>query len=94
MRRIWNDCDGSVISTELLLVTSVLVAGLASGLTSVRDAVTGELADVAESVQNLNQGFAFSGVSSQSALNNGSSYIDRYDPVSYPAVCIAVDEAQ
>lgn len=94
MRRIWNDCDGGVISTELLMVTSVLVAGLASGLTSVRDAVTGEFADVAESVQSLNQGFTFNGIQSPTATSVGSGYVDRYEPVSRPASCVFIDEAQ
>lgn len=94
MQQIWNDCEGGVLSTELLLVTSVLVAGLSTGLTSVRDAVIGEFADVANSVQSLNQSFLYYGPKGPSAMTSGSDYADRYDPISTAHSCIVLDEAQ
>ena len=93
MWRIWNDCDGSVVSTELLMVTSVLVAGLASGLTSVRDAVISEFSDVAHSVQELNQSFSYQGSEGHAAMTAGSDYIDRFDPTATTAEsCIVMNE--
>ena len=95
MRRIWNDCDGGVVSTELLMVTSVLVAGLASGLTTVRDAVNNEMADIATSVQSLNQSFGYVGVQSPSTQTAGSEYLDRREAITPIApTCIVMQEAR
>ncbi len=91
MRQLWNDCDGGILSTELLLVSSVLVAGLSTGLTSVRDAVTSEFNDVAHSIQNLNQSYLYTSPSGPSGRTAGSSYYDRYEPVPTSG-CIMIDQ--
>jgi hypothetical protein len=73
---LWSDTRGGVISTELLLVTSVLTAGLVGGLSSVRDAVNAEFADVAATVRQLNQSFLVNGVASSSGGSRGGDYVD------------------
>ena len=93
MIRLWKDRRGGILSTELLLLTSIVVAGLASGLTSVRDAVSNEFADVARSVQNLNQSFMYQAPQRADARTAGSDYFDRRDPTSKVGYgCISFDE--
>ncbi len=81
MIRIWNDCDGGVLTTELLLVTSVLVGTVATGLSTFRDVVSGEFQDVANSLSDINQSYLYSGVNGPSARTAGSDYRDAYDGV-------------
>lgn len=92
--RIWNDCSGNVITTELALVTSFLVAGTTAGLTQYRDAIHAELADLAACVQSVNQSYAFLGVRSPGTATAGSQFVDSQDaPVIYPTPCTIVEEA-
>lgn len=50
---IWNDCDGAVITTELLLVSSVLVAALLTGLGTLKQAITHEFNTLGTKVQSV-----------------------------------------
>ena len=50
--QIWNDCDGGVITTELVLVASVLTATLLTGLGSFRTHLEQEFQQLG---QNLHQ---------------------------------------
>ena len=53
MRQLWNDEGGVVVSAELVLVGTILVIGLITGLSSLRDAVITELADVGGAIAQL-----------------------------------------
>ena len=79
MARLWHDCDGGILTTELLLVTSVLVGTMGAGLSSFRNAVTGEFSDVANSVSELSQSYRYPSVNGLGAHTAGSDYIDRRD---------------
>jgi len=57
--------SGFVLSTELLLVTTILAVGLISGLTSLRDNVISELADTGDSIGSISQSFTFIGTAWQ-----------------------------
>jgi len=48
---LWNDCNGSIITTELLLVASVLVAGLLTTLSTFRTSVESEFEQLGERIQ-------------------------------------------
>lgn len=87
--RIWNDCDGGVFTTELMLVTSVLLSGITVGLTEFRNAINLELHDLASSVQRVNQSFAFASIQSPSAFTSGSGYADQ-PGTRHAATCITV----
>eukprot|EP00389_Voromonas_pontica_P014609 GDKH01022687.1.p1 GENE.GDKH01022687.1~~GDKH01022687.1.p1 ORF type:complete len:69 (+),score=11.04 GDKH01022687.1:28-234(+) len=54
-QQFWNDENGFVVSTELGLIATVLVLGMIVGLTTLRDQVIAELADVAAAFSNSNQ---------------------------------------
>lgn len=79
MTRLWHDCDGGILTTELLLVTSVLVGTMTAGLSGFRDAVTGEFSDVANSVSELSQSYRYPSVNGMGAYTAGSDYYDHRD---------------
>ena len=55
MKNLWNDEAGFIVSAELVLVATILVIGMITGLTSVRDAVITELADVGGAIGAVNR---------------------------------------
>jgi hypothetical protein len=57
--KLWGDESGFIVSTDLILISSILVIGLLVGLVSVRDQIVQELGDVAVAVGNLNQSYSF-----------------------------------
>jgi len=61
-KSLWRDQSGAILSTELILVAVVAVVGLVVGLTSIRDSLVSELADVSGTVQELNQSYSYFGV--------------------------------
>ena len=48
---LWNDCNGGIITTELLLIASVLVAGLLTALSTFRASVEGEFEQLGDRIQ-------------------------------------------
>jgi len=79
IKRLWSDEAGFVVSSELILVGTVAVIGLLTGLAAVRDGVVSELSDVAGAVQDLNQSYALNGVTGHSAATAGMDYVDALD---------------
>lgn len=77
--RLWSDEAGFVVSTELALVATILVIGLIVGLTSIRDQVVQELADIAGMVSQLNQSYSFSAITGHHSTTAGSFGVDRVD---------------
>ena len=57
MMKLWNDEAGFVVSVELVLISTITVIGLMTGLTAVRDGVVSELSDTAGAVQDMNQSY-------------------------------------
>ena len=62
LKRLWNDDEGALISTEFLLVATILVIGLVVGLAYVRNAVTSKLSDFAQAISYLNVSYTFPGL--------------------------------
>jgi Flp pilus assembly pilin Flp len=79
LRRLWYDEAGFIISTELVLIATLLVLAMIVGLQSVRDAVLAELADVAAAIGALNQSYSFAGVTGHASSVAGSVFIDVMD---------------
>lgn len=76
IQRLWAEDVGAVVSAEIMLVATVLVLGSIVGLSSVRDSVVTELADVAQGVSNLNQSYSYGGVSGTSSTSNTGDTAD------------------
>ncbi len=79
LSRLWADEAGFVVSSELVLIATVMVIGLLAGLTTVRDQVVQELADVADAVSEIDQSYSFSGITGHSSSTAGSVYVDLSD---------------
>lgn len=71
LTRFVNDEAGFIISSELVLVATLLVIGLIVGLSEIQHAVNAELNDVADAIGSLNQSYCFSGFSKKSNLGRG-----------------------
>jgi Flp pilus assembly pilin Flp len=56
LNRLWKEEDG-VLSFEWVLLVSLLVIGIVSGVAGARDAIIDELGDVAEAMLALDQSF-------------------------------------
>ena len=78
-KKLWNDDKGFVVSIELILIATIAVIGLLTGLASVRDGVVSELSDVAGAVQDLNQSYSYNGVIGHAASTVGSDFQDALD---------------
>lgn len=79
---------GFIVTIELLVLAAVLVLGLIVGMVSLRDSVLAELADLSESIGNLNQGYMILGVQNVAgtAATAGSSYEDNFDNTSFGSI--------
>ena len=55
-KKLLDDEQGVVITSELILISTIVVLAMVVGLTEVSHAVTGELIDVANGYSRLNQG--------------------------------------
>lgn len=85
--KLWSDDDGALIATEFLFVVTILVLGIIVGLTSVRNAVNSELAELANAILALSQGYSISGLTGCCSEVQGSSTIDIPGLVD-PILCI------
>jgi hypothetical protein len=79
LRRLWSGEDGFVISSELVLVATLMVMGMAVGLQTVRDAVVLELGDLAQAVGAANQSYSYAGITGHHSSTAGGSFADARD---------------
>jgi Flp pilus assembly pilin Flp len=61
LAQLWNDDQGAVISTELVLVIGILVFGIIPGLVALRNSVNASLATIGNVLGNITPSFTFSG---------------------------------
>ncbi len=61
LKKLRDDECGFVVSSELILIMTIVCLGMVVGLTEVSNAVTRELVDVANAYNQLNQGRSSSG---------------------------------
>jgi hypothetical protein len=76
LEKLWKDDRGALIASEFLFVATILVIGIIVGLASVRDAVVTELAEFANALLALSQGYSFSGLIGCCSETDGSQAID------------------
>jgi hypothetical protein len=101
---MWRDETGVIATTDLALLTTIVVIGLIVGLASFRDQVVQEFADIASGVATLNQSFSYAGtvitLNGQSASIAGSQFIDGTDScdqgenMAANSVCVDVASVQ
>ncbi|MBC7821665.1 MAG: hypothetical protein IAG10_32670 [Planctomycetaceae bacterium] len=56
LKKLLDDEGGFVVTSELILITTIVCLGMIVGLTEISHAVSGELIDVANAYNHLNQG--------------------------------------
>lgn len=79
VNRLWSDDAGFVVSSELVLIATVLVIGLLVGMVTIRDQLVQELGDVADAIANVNQSYSFSAVTGHHSSTAGSDLDDQED---------------
>ena len=80
IRKLWKDEAGFIVSSELVLVATIVVIGMITGLTVVRNQAVQELVDVGQSVGSMSQSFAISGTQANGqAWTDGAAYTDKAD---------------
>ncbi len=77
---------GFVVSTELVLIATILVLGLIVGLSEIQHAVVAELNDISDATGNVNQSYWYTGFSKEkqgaqgfSSYTRGSAELDQTD---------------
>ena len=74
LKALMNDESGFIVSSELVLIATILVIGLIVGLSSIQHAVVAELNDVGDAIGSLNQSYLYT-----AAYTRGSSFVDSVD---------------
>jgi len=59
---LWNEEAGFIVSAELVLLSSLLVIGLITGIGAVQESVVGEYEDVAGAIRSLDQSYGYNGM--------------------------------
>ncbi len=96
MKCLWQDEHGVILSTEIVIVGSVLVVGLITGMATLQEAVNGELEDLAGAIGSLDQSYSYSGQETDCkkchACTAGSWYRDVQERCDKEPCDIAADE--
>ena len=89
LKRLWNDQDGFVATSDILLIAVILGLGTVVGLVTLRDQVVQELVDVAQALAALNQTYQYQGTNwdlttppgsaTDTSYVAGSTYADATD---------------
>jgi Flp pilus assembly pilin Flp len=79
LNRLWKDESGAIISLEIVLIGTILGIGVITGLSSLRDAVITELADVGGAIAWLDQSFHYHGSTAHSASTASTWHQDAPD---------------
>ena len=95
--KFWNDDRGALIASEYLFVITILIIGIIVGLTSLREAIVNELAETANAILALSQGYTISGLTGDGGDSDGSGVIDTpslvVDPTLTPPAIPSVIDA-
>ncbi len=79
LQRLWLEEGGFVISTEAIVILTMLICATVVGWQAVRVAVVEELADIADAIAALDQSYSFAGFQGHAASCSGSFYSDNRD---------------
>lgn len=79
VNELFNDEAGFVVSSELVLIGTILVIGMITGLATLRDGVIQELVDLSRAIGSVNQGFQYNGATAHTSGTAGGLYTDSND---------------
>ncbi|MCR9200093.1 MAG: hypothetical protein NXI04_15770 [Planctomycetaceae bacterium] len=74
VQRFWSDEDGVILSMETVLLGTIGVLGLTTGLSFLASAVNAELEDLGSAIRGVDQSFAVEGGQNCAGSTAGSSY--------------------
>ncbi len=77
LRALWRDEAGAALTTELMLLATLLVIGLIVGVKSYRDSAVTEWADFSQAIANLDQSYNIPDSTTMSGV--GSGFVDARD---------------
>src|SRR6516225_5788669 len=77
--RLWNDDNGFIVSAELVLVATIVVIGMITGLVAIRKDVTSELTEVGQAIAAIDQSYSYSGLSNCHSSTAGAAASDTYN---------------
>ena len=92
--KLWNDEAGVLLSAEAVVVGTVAVVGLTTGLTVVANSVNEELQDVAFAIRSLDQSYSVPAQNSCGAHTAGSSFTQEPVEKSLDELCEVVRTAE
>jgi hypothetical protein len=61
-QKLWDDQGGFILSTEAMILWTIVVLGMVTGLVAVRDAAVLELTEVANAIVTFDQSYGYQGV--------------------------------
>ena len=79
LQQFHTDEDGFVVSSELILIATILVVALVVGLGTVRNAALQELGDVGAAIGSISQTFTYGGATGHASALTGSVHADGVD---------------
>lgn len=79
LKSLWKDDAGFVVSSELVLIATIVVLSLVVGLSEVANGVNEELEDVGSAVGSMNQTLRYSGFVGHKGAISGSHFVDGED---------------
>lgn len=79
LKSFWYDDSGAILTLEIVLIATVVLLGVLTGLAALRDGIVTELADLGGSISNLDQSFVLHSAVSHSAATAGSVFTDLND---------------
>ena len=85
LKNFFDEENGFIISTEALLLGTIVVIGLLVGIDSIKDSLVLELADFSAAIGLLDQSFTYTGVANGASSTFGSEFEDTDDAGDFPA---------
>ena len=92
--KLWRDESGVLLSAEAVVVGTVAVVGLTTGLTVVAKSVNEELQDVAFAIRSLDQSYSIPAQEGCGARTAGSSFTQEPVKKSLQELCEVIDKAE
>jgi hypothetical protein len=92
--KLWRDEAGVLLSAEAVVVGTVAVVGLTTGLTVVAKSVNEELQDVAFAIRSLDQSYSIPAIEGCGARTAGSSFQQEPVKKSLAELCAVIEKAE
>ncbi len=98
-RALFHDDHGFIISAELVVISTLLVVGLVTGLQYIQASVVGEMRDVGSAIGSLNQSYSYTGSHGCCHRNGGyrswtpgSCFADTAEETHVPVDFVCLDQ--